>query len=465
MADSGASGIGAKDGGWLAQVLGAAQSLRSMAALRADGWINTASGFGTDRDRSEYGYFQADPPIDPEEATSLFATDDLAHRIVSIVPSECMRRPWSLDCAPEVAARLASWAGSVSLRREVLDAWTWGRLYGGAVLVLGAEDGLDAREPLVRDRVKSFRWVKAYDKRSLSVVSWYREDPTHPKHGLPRTYLVTDPFVGTTYEIHESRTVHFGGAKTDPHTRMRLGGWDHSVLRVVYRTLRQFNAAFAGTDVLLSESSQGILKVRGLIGALASGQKSRIEDRMHLFDLSRSMLRSVLVDADGEDYTKIVTPLSGLGEVLDRVANRLSAATEIPVTVLMGQAPAGLSATGDADIRIWYDKLASHQSEVLGPALRRVYRLAARAMGVDPPDGVTFAPLWTPTERESAETRKIDADTDAIYLSTEVLSPEEVRARRFPDLADVEAEPARAPRVEPSAEALASVRPEAAHGA
>lgn len=39
--------------------------------------------------------------------------------------------------------------------------------------------------------------------------------------------------------------------------------------------------------------------------------------------------------------------------------------------------------------------------------------------------------LWQDTEKEKAELRKIQADIDAIYLSNQVLLPEEVALNRF----------------------------------
>ncbi len=40
-------------------------------------------------------------------------------------------------------------------------------------------------------------------------------------------------------------------------------------------------------------------------------------------------------------------------------------------------------------------------------------------------------PLWQLTEKEKSETRKIQADTDAVYLDRQVLKSTEVRSSRF----------------------------------
>ena len=55
--------------------------------------------------------------------------------------------------------------------------------------------------------------------------------------------------------------------------------------------------------------------------------------------------------------------------------NRLAQAARIPVTVLVGQAPAGLNATGAADLETWYQECEAWRETTLTPALRQVLRV------------------------------------------------------------------------------------------
>ena len=43
---------------------------------------------------------------------------------------------------------------------------------------------------------------------------------------------------------------------------------------------------------------------------------------------------------------------------------------------------------------------------------------------------VEFRPLWQMDQKELVETRKLQAETDQIYMETGVLDPEEVTASR-----------------------------------
>ena len=59
-------------------------------------------------------------------------------------------------------------------------------------------------------------------------------------------------------------------------------------------------------------------------------------------------------------------------------------AADIPVTRLLGQSLAGLSATGDSDTRNYYDMIAARQELDLRPQLERLDALLLSAAGIDP---------------------------------------------------------------------------------
>ncbi len=70
-------------------------------------------------------------------------------------------------------------------------------------------------------------------------------------------------------------------------------------------------------------------------------------------------------------------------------------AADIPVTRLLGQSPAGMSATGESDTRNFYDMICARQEIDLRPQLERLDRLILRSASVDP-SALTFEfrPLW-----------------------------------------------------------------------
>jgi hypothetical protein len=116
------------------------------------------------------------------------------------------------------------------------------------------------------------------------------------------------------------------------------------------------------------------------------------------------------------------------------------------VTLLMGESPAGLNATGAADIRGFYDNVAAWRKSDIEPGLKRILKcvLAEARQGLgaaesvdgsanagEPEWDIKWPSLYQPTDKEKAEVRKIVADTDSVYITSGVLDPTEVTLSRF----------------------------------
>lgn len=384
--------------------------------IRQDGWENAVTGLGTlGRDRAQSMAFQREARADAETLASLFRWDDLCNRVVSIFPREALRRGVATD-DPATDAELKR----LDARRKILEGATWGRLYGGAIAVMGLPG--DPETPASPGRVA---WLDVYDRREVERETLVL-DPRSPDYLGSEIFRVS-PIAGGTFRVHRSRCLVFGGALTGARERSENQGWDDSVLEIVIKVIRDFNAGHMALGNMLTDASQGIWKVAGLIGKLASKEgRASLAERATLLDLTRGITRSIMLDADrNEDFRKEATTFTGVPESLDRLANRLSAATEIPVTVLMGQAPAGLNATGDADLRAWYDRIESYRANEIDPILARLLLAMGSKAKTDWPS------LWQPTDAERAAVQKLEAETTAIEIQNGVLLPEEVTAARY----------------------------------
>ena len=75
------------------------------------------------------------------------------------------------------------------------------------------------------------------------------------------------------------------------------------------------------------------------------------------------------------------------------------------MTNLFGRSPAGMNATGESDLKNYYDYVDSQREAKLRPALQKLLPvLCMSAWGFVPDDlDFTFPPLWTPTATETAE--------------------------------------------------------------
>jgi phage-related protein (TIGR01555 family) len=233
----------------------------------------------------------------------------------------------------------------------------------------------------------------------------------------------------STLRIHASRMIHFEGVVANRRHMVISDGYGDSVLQSVDGVLRDFGVTWDSAAILMSDFSQAVINIAGLRENLATEVNDFTRERMKAIDMSRSVARAVILD-ENEKFSRVPTPMSGFPEVLDRFLSRLAAAARIPVTILFGQAPAGLNATGDADIRHFYSRVRSSQTTTISPKLSYLLRVL---WGKSEPEQweVVWRPLWAATDLESAQARYVQAQADDLAIQGQVATPEEIARSRF----------------------------------
>jgi len=86
-----------------------------------------------------------------------------------------------------------------------------------------------------------------------------------------------------------------------------------------------------------------------------------------------------------------------------------------------------MDATGEGDADIWRGIVKAGQDEHLQPAADRLLRVVVASLGLDPAEWyIELPPLKQESAMDIATRRKVIADTDAVYVSNEVYTPEEI---------------------------------------
>ena len=95
----------------------------------------------------------------------------------------------------------------------------------------------------------------------------------------------------------------------------------------------------------------------------------------------------------------------GIKDMHEAFMTEVAGAAEIPVTKLFGRSPDGMNATGEADMRNYYERIASLQRRMLRPALERLLPvMAISCWGYAPEDmEIIFEPVMTTSPAEKAE--------------------------------------------------------------
>lgn len=410
---------------------------------RFDAWVNNVTGFGTSQDKTTFGEVLPSRILTDQELSSLYHSDDMAERMVDVYPNEMLREGFSIETGSAEADAI------ISDKLEALDvignftaALRWGRLFGAGAVLIGADDGRDASKPLVAARAKSIAFLHAFDRRLLWPLSYYTEDG-HPKLGQAETYAVSreGAAFSRTSVVHESRLIIFGGAPTADREKLMLNGWDQSCLQRAYDVLRSFNTGWKSVETMMTDGNQPIFKMTGLADMIAStedGEKALVK-RLQMMSLYRSVMRALVIDADSnESFERASSSFTDIPNVLDKLMLRLAATQEMPVTLLMGQSPAGMNATGEADFRWFFNRVDSKRKRELTPPARRLVRIF-----LDTKEGreiirqqpktirVRLPDLWKETPLAAAQRRKTLLEGDALAVQAQMILPDEAGIHRF----------------------------------
>lgn len=224
---------------------------------------------------------------------------------------------------------------------------------------------------------------------------------------VPAYYSITDARGNTVAKVHHSRLVRFTGRDLPFLERVAELYWGESEVEALYNDVVKHDNVAANMAALTFRANVDTMEVQNLdqLFSVTSGeQQRRFWNVMQAQSVMKSNFGMQLVNR-GDQIKNTQYTFTGLQEVYDSMCLDLSGASRIPVTKLFGRSPAGMNATGESDLRNYYDYVDTLREAKLRPILEKLLPVLAMSAWGAVPDGldITFPPLWTPTAAEVAE--------------------------------------------------------------
>jgi len=395
-----------------------------------DGFLNVVTGIGTGRDKRVYS--ESPWVLRPLEFyEQLYAADELAGRIVDSIPNSALRKWIELTSIEDQDAKMAinEKIKSLHLREAMLQAWIWARNYGGSIVYLVSKTGLPSDPLQEGEEIVAAVPLARYDLRIFS--SDIESDFASPNYSRPRQYHLNLQ-MGTAYKgyaIHWTRCIRFDGQLLPRRTYIRNNYWHDSVMNKLFNSVRNYQTSNDNVASLLQDFNTGVYKMKNLASLVSSGKEDLVRKRLEILQFSRSVINSLVLDAEDEDYIDLQRSVNGLADLVRQQSDRLVAATDIPHTVLLGESPDGSNATGNSTTQQWNSYIKSQQENYLRPKLDDAFDKIFN--DIDNEFEYKFMDLADMTDAEEADIRNKQANTDGIYLDRGVLDPEEVAESRF----------------------------------
>ncbi len=412
--------------------------------MKNDGWANVLTGIGAKAtDKHENTSFVLRNILTRQELAELYRGEGVGKRIVDI-PAQDMVRNW-FKLEGDTQNSVVKYLNGIHARPEIKKALTQSRLFGGSLLVMLIDDGRSGKDilskPLREKQIRGIRGLRVYERFQ---VTWNTQDldpnPDSENFNKPEWYTVT-PSVETPshqFKVHHTRSIRFNGEELPEREAAQNRWWGDSVLQALYVRLRGFGQTMISVESIIEEFIIGVLTIENLQDLVSTTKGSKnLTKRLQQIDMSKHILNTFLVDKE-EDYKRIAAQVSGIKDILDFFKDVLSAVAGIPQIKLFGEQSKGLGSQAAGNIRMYYDDIAEMQENRLRPALERLVEISLlssdyrKRFGRDVKEwDLVFEQLWQMSAKEWAETRKLQAQADKIYLDTASLTPEEIAESRF----------------------------------
>lgn len=380
--------------------------------LFTDSLQNLVSRLGTERDKAA-GNTYIMPTLTDQELLNAYRGAWLPRKIVDIPAFDSVRawRNWQADA--DQIEKIEAEEQRLGYQAKVHEARIKARLWGGAAIFIGTGDAdLTTELDVTKIKVGGIKYMTVLSRRQLKADELIK-DVQSPWFGWPQTFTMTN---GDQAElrIHPSRLIVFRGAPMPDIELVGAGDlwWGDPVLAAVMDACKQADATAANIASLVYEAKIDIIRIPNFMTNIGiKDYESKVLSRFTLAATAKGINGTLILDKE-EEYESKTTSFANLPDVLDRFLQIVSGAADIPATRLLGQSPAGMNATGESDLRNYYDRLTSMQRLEMSPAMYTADEaLIFSALGSRPDDiYYEWAPLWEMSEKEAADVFKTKAD-------------------------------------------------------
>ncbi|MQX32627.1 DUF1073 domain-containing protein [Sinorhizobium meliloti] len=386
--------------------------MANIIAFVRDSLTNMVASLGTSRDKAAANVYSM-PMLTDEELLNAYRGAWLPRKIVDIPAFDSIRawRDWQAK-KPQIEA-IETEEKRLNVMGKLLETRIKARLWGGAALVIGTGDQ-DLTQPLDVERIGKggLKYLTVMTRRHLTAGEIDR-DPASEWYGKPKVYQLNSAD-GAQVEIHPSRLVIFNGSQQPDEdiVTTTYAGWGDSVLLSVVDAIKQADGTAANIASLVFEAKVNVIRIPDFMQNLGNAEyRAKILERYTLAATAKGINGDLLLDKE-EEYEQKTASFATLPEVLMSFLQIVSGAADIPATRLLGQSPAGMNATGESDLRNYYDRLQAMQTVEMTPAMARLDECLIRsALGSRDPDiYYEWAPLWGMSEKEKADVFKTKAD-------------------------------------------------------
>ncbi|WP_119689267.1 DUF1073 domain-containing protein [Acinetobacter nosocomialis] len=398
-----------------------AEDKKSDAIGDAGAYTNFVSNLGTDRDKASHGSFVK--KVIPDEQLEAVYQHWLAKRIVNRPASDMLRAGWFYEGIQDNdLLKLKEACKAFNLDGVLLSSLVLSRLYGVCYVLLGTVDGGNLDQPFELNKlgVGRLEFFTVLKKKQIEADTSKYLPPSEAGGLLKQPEFYKLKLDGKSNQrIHHTRLIKFAHADV-------VNEEPQSILQEVYEDLLDHAAVKKATASLVHESKIDVIRTPHLVDKIKEDLKG-VAERFLSVGLLKGLNGMIVLDKE-EEYDSKSYSFGGLPDLMREYSIQTSGAAEMPYTILFGQSPAGMNATGEHDTRNYYDSIATKQTWSLKPFMLRLLSVIVQTtFGRQIPSlDVVFNPLWQLDGKVRAEVEKFNSERDQRYLEMGVITEPQI---------------------------------------
>lgn len=365
-----------------------------------DGLTNVISQLGLGGDKSAHGSYSY-APADQQQLTACYESSWVAQKAIDLPADDATSkwREWQGDKAGDIEAI----ERRIKLRETVNHALKQARLAGGSAIFIGT-DRTTLAAPLQPD--ERIRFLNVIGRESISAPNTSTNQLTESND--PDHCLVDGQ------PVHKSRLAIFKGRHSSAEHF-----FGKSEISAAFDTIRNSDSVAANVATLVYEAKLDVYSIPELMAQ----DESRLMTRLSLIQKGKSIVNGIVLDKD-EAYEQKQIQFSGLKDLLLASFQIVSGAVGIPASKLLGLSVSGLSATGDNEVRDYYDTVAGIQANTIRPAIQNIDNLMLNEAGADA--DCQWVSLWMPTAKEQADINSTNAQALSALAGVQVYTDDQI---------------------------------------
>ncbi|AET91679.1 hypothetical protein BYI23_B010720 [Burkholderia sp. YI23] len=242
-------------------------------------------------------------------------------------------------------------------------------------------------------------------------------DPLRSDFYQPQTWFVMNR------QVHANRLRPFVSRPLPDLLKPRMRSGALSLSQIAKPYVDNWLRTRQSVSDLLHSFSIMVLKTNLAAVFNAEGAEQMLR-RAVLFNQALNNRHLMMIDRDTEDFANVSAPLGSLDRLQAQSQEHMAAVTGIPLIVLLGITPSGLNATSEGELRTFYAWIEAQQEALFTAPLSRLMNVIQLSLfgEIDADIGFSYVPLWTLSEEQLANMRKVEADTDIELINAGVIS-------------------------------------------